>query len=189
MINYYFPTAVLSEMHVVLANKMLPITKKYLDDPTYTSIKWGYKTTYGYENNGGLAYMPDILDFTNFVESTGRKYLTSLGYDETKLKFNTLVFASEIIDGTHHERHTHPDSILSGVFYLQAPEGSAPLIISDPRAFREIVYIPKIGKTATNVSEIEFHPKNGLARFAHLAAAAGAGVAFGGAWHRGARCG
>jgi uncharacterized protein (TIGR02466 family) len=162
MINYYFPTAILAETHLILANKMLPVAKKYLEDPVYASTNWGYKTTYGYKDNGGLAYLPDVVDFTNFVETVGRKYLLELGYDANQIKFNTLVFASEIADGQHHERHTHPNSILSGLLYLQVPKGSAPLVINDPRPFRDFVYMPKIGDTATNLSEIKFQPTKGL---------------------------
>ena len=35
--------------------------------------------------------------------------------------------------GTHHTLHTHPLSVLSGVYYVNLPSGSSPFKIEDPR--------------------------------------------------------
>jgi uncharacterized protein (TIGR02466 family) len=67
-----------------------------------------------------------------------------------------------MFEGNYHESHTHPNSILSGLLYLQVPEGSSPLIISDPRPFRNFVTLPRLGDTATNIEEISITPKKGL---------------------------
>lgn len=37
------------------------------------------------------------------------------------------------VAGTDHSAHVHEDSIVSGVYYSQAPHGSSPLVFSDPR--------------------------------------------------------
>lgn len=162
MIQYYFPTAILAEQHPIMANTMLPIAKKYLADAEYTKIKWGYKTTYDYAVDGGLSQFPDMQNFTDFIEKIGRKYIKDLGYNADVLKLFTMVFASEMTKGNYHEMHTHPDSILSGLLYLQVPPESSPLIFCDPRPFRQFVHIPRIGESATNIPEIIVHPKNGL---------------------------
>ena len=164
MINYHFPTAVLSEFNPILANAMLPVARKYLDNPEFASKKWDYNTTFGYNNSGGIAYMPDIEPFRIFIEKTGKKYLQDLGYSTQGLDFFSFVFVSEMFDGAFHEEHTHPEAILSGLLYLQAPEGSASLVLTDPRPFRDFVHLDKLNDqpTSTNTSEVMITPKKGM---------------------------
>jgi uncharacterized protein (TIGR02466 family) len=164
MIQYHFPTAILTEFHPITAKAMLPVARKYLDDSNIASTKWGYTTTYGFENPGGIAYMPDVEPFRILIEKTGRKYLHDLGYDSKSIEFFSFVFVSEMFDGASHDEHTHPESILSGLLYLQVPPGSSSLILTDPRPFRDFVHIPKLDNkpTSTNVSELSIEPKNGL---------------------------
>ncbi len=160
MIQYHFPTAVLTELHLILADAMLPVAKKYLSDPDYARHRWGYKNTF--DTSMQLGKQPDIEPFKNLVHKTARNYLRQLGYDEQQINFETQVFVSEMFEGNYHESHTHPNSILSGLLYLQVPEGSSPLIISDPRPFRNFVMLPRLGDTATNIEEISITPKKGL---------------------------
>lgn len=164
MINYHFPTAVLMEFNPILANNMLPVARKYLDNPEIASKKWDYNTTFGYNNSGGIAYMPDIEPFRIFIEKTGKKYLQDLGYSTQGLDFFSFVFVSEMFDGAFHEEHTHPEAILSGLLYLQVPEGSASLILTDPRPFRDFVHLDKLNDqvTSTNTSEVIISPKKGM---------------------------
>ena len=162
MIQYIFPTAILSEMQLILANSMLPVAKKYLEDTSISKTKWGYTTSYGYRNPGGIADSPDIKPFKDAIEKIGRKYLKDIGYNDKELTFDTFIFVSEMFDGASHDEHTHPGSILSGLLYLQVPANSAPLIITDPRPFRQFVSLPKLEDTQTNINEITITPKAGL---------------------------
>lgn len=45
----------------------------------------------------------------------------------------TTCWANSMGEGTHHTMHIHPHSVLSGVYYVNAPKGSSPLKIEDPR--------------------------------------------------------
>jgi uncharacterized protein (TIGR02466 family) len=164
MIQYHFPTAILSEFHPILANTMLPVARKYLDDPEIATTKWGYTTTFAYDKLGGIAYCPEVEPFKNFIEKTGRKYLQDLGYSTQGIEFFSFIFVSEMFDGASHDEHTHPESILSGLLYLQVPSGSSSLILTDPRPFRDFVHIPKLHNipTSANVGEVAIEPKSGL---------------------------
>ena len=108
--------------------------------------------------------MPDIEPFRIFIEKTGKKYLQDLGYSTQGLDFFSFVFVSEMFDGAFHEEHTHPEAILSGLLYLQVPEGSASLILTDPRPFRDFVHLDKLNDqtTSTNTSEVIISPKKGM---------------------------
>jgi uncharacterized protein (TIGR02466 family) len=146
--------------HIILADKMLSVAKKYLNDSTYIGYRWGYKNTFDAPIK--LSEQIDIKPFKDQIEKSGRLYLRQLGYDESTITFETQVFVSEMIGGDYHESHTHPNSILSGLLYLQVPEGSAPLILSDPRPFRQFTMLPTLGNTTTNIEEISITPKKGL---------------------------
>ncbi len=42
-------------------------------------------------------------------------------------------WANAMGPGAHHGLHHHPMSMISGVYYINAPTGSAPFIVEDPR--------------------------------------------------------
>jgi hypothetical protein len=159
-IQYYFPTAILSELHVNAAKDLLPIAKKYLNDPKFVSTKWGYKSTF--TGTKGIADEEDFKPFIEFIHKVSRNYLVKLGYDESKILFDTQLWVSEMVAGDEHRRHTHANSILSGILYLEVPKNSAPLVFSDPRPFREIVALPKLGDVPTNWDNVIFQPEDGL---------------------------
>lgn len=158
-IDYFFPTSIFSLKNTELSTQILPIAKKYLADESFITNTWGYKNTYSAD--GGLSNFEDIIPIRNFIEQTGYKYLTAIGYDVDDLKFSTQIFVSEMVAGDCHALHAHPNSLLSGVFYLQVPEGSAPILFDDPRPFRKFVALPT-SNNSTNWGRIHFVPEDGL---------------------------
>ena len=148
-IGYYFPTAIESSLELELAEKLLPIARKYLSDETFITNTWNYKNTFG--NGHKLYKMPDISPFVEFIKEKSHSFLYNCGYDSSKLMFNVELFFSEMFDGDFHQRHTHPNSMLSGILYLQVPENSAPLVIYDPRSCRKFLTFPQL-QNMSNVS-------------------------------------
>ena len=136
-VDYFFPTGISSLKNSELSAQMLPVAKKYLADKSFITNTWGYKNTYSPDD--GLSIFNDIVPFKNFIEQTGYEYLTAIGYNVSDLKFSTQIFVSEMVAGDCHALHSHPNSLLSGVFYLQVPEGSAPILFNDPRPFRKFI--------------------------------------------------
>ena len=159
-IQYYFPTAILSERHENVAKDLLPIAKKYLNDSKFVSDQWGYKSTF--TDTKGIAGEESFKPFINFIHRISRDYLVKLGYDESKIVFDTQLWVSEMVAGDEHRRHTHANSILSGILYLEVPTDSAPIVFSDPRPFREIIALPKLGDPPTNWENVIFKPEDGL---------------------------
>lgn len=63
-----------------------------------------------------------------------RRYVKSLHWDMSASQIEmTTCWANSMGQGTHHTMHTHPHSLISGVYYVTAPKGSSPLKIEDPR--------------------------------------------------------
>jgi uncharacterized protein (TIGR02466 family) len=158
-VDYFFPTGITSLKNTELATQMLPVAKKYLADPDLITNTWGYKNTYTADS--GISNFDDIAPFKDFIKQVGYSHLTTLGYDVTNLEFSIQIFVSEMIEGDSHALHGHPNSLLSGVFYLRVPEGSAPILFDDPRPFRKFLSLPKL-TNSTNWERIHFVPEDGL---------------------------
>jgi uncharacterized protein (TIGR02466 family) len=134
-IGYYFPTAIESSSELELAEKLLPIARKYLSDETFLTNTWNYKNTFGTRSR--LSNLPDMMFFVNFIKNKTHSFLNNCGYDTSSLNFNVQLFFSEMFDGDSHARHVHKNCLLSGLLYLQVPENSASLIVHDPRPHRK----------------------------------------------------
>jgi uncharacterized protein (TIGR02466 family) len=161
MINHYFPTAVFSEMNIPLAEAMLPVARKYLDDKEYIGNRWDYKNTF--DKSWKLVEQPDIKPYTDYVTEKSKQFLDEIGYNPNVYEWHKTVFVSEIFKNDNHEKHSHPDSTISGLLYLQVPENSAPLIFMDPRPHRNFISMPKTPRnTVTNREKIVIIPRKGL---------------------------
>ena len=62
----------------------------------------------------------------------------------------------------HHSSHLHPLSFISGTFYVDVPQGSAPLKFEDPR-LASMMYAPpkRANAKAENQTFISFEPEPG----------------------------
>lgn len=158
-IEHFFPTAISSIRDVEMADKMLPLVKEYLAKDEELTYEWGYKNTY--KAKGGLNEYEDFKEFTDWIHEQARWYLDELGYKAPK-NFSTQVFASEMFEGDKHGPHTHPNSILSGVFYLQAPEGSSDILFNDPKPFRKYIDLEIENNTLHNYHQVFFKAEKGL---------------------------
>lgn len=149
-LNFYFPTIISSDTNVPLANSMLPVAKKYLNDNSMRSDAWGYKNTYG----KGIEQLPDVKPFVDYIREKSVEYFDSCGYDSQKISFKIEVFTSEMFEGDSHDRHAHANSLLSGVFYLQAPKGSSSIKFFDPRPHKNCIAYPIKDSSPNNWDEL-----------------------------------
>jgi uncharacterized protein (TIGR02466 family) len=59
-------------------------------------------------------------------------FVSELGYEGLKIKaLNSWVIVSG--KGAGNNKHCHPNSFVSGAYYIQAPEGASPIVFIDPR--------------------------------------------------------
>lgn len=166
-IDLYFPTPILFKEDEECAKNMLPIVKNLLNDKELTSkpYQWSHKTTYG-NVKGGLKTFPEMKEFEEYLIGIAKNFISSLGY-EPKKQMDAYIFASELVKGNHHGIHTHPNCIISGVFYLQVPPNSSRIIFHDPRPFRKFRVMPNKEERDTETatlfsSEIYVEPYVGL---------------------------
>jgi uncharacterized protein (TIGR02466 family) len=65
------------------------------------------------------------------------------------------------VDKSQHEIHHHPNSMFSGVFYLNAPEGSGDLFFTDPRGPISNTYVFDYKPGFNNFEIYKFKPTQG----------------------------
>jgi len=58
--------------------------------------------------------------------------------------------------------HIHPDSHLSGVYYVRIPEGSGQIYFRDPRVQAKTILLPVEPDSELNVNELTFPPQPGV---------------------------
>ena len=130
-IESYFPTPMGFGYNVELAQYYLPIIKRILDEQADSSFFWKGRTTHN-QDNFILADHPEMGLMKEFVWEVSRQYMEGLGYDGNFLKGDIFLIANALEKDSFHKSHTHYDCVISGVWYLQVPEQSAPLEFEDP---------------------------------------------------------
>ena len=124
-----------------LASYYLPIIKRILDEQADTEFFWKGRTTHN-QDNFKLADHPEMGLLKDFVWNVSRQYLQQCGFDPNHLKGDIFLIANALEKDSFHKSHYHYDCLLSGVYYLQVPESSAPLEFEDPVFARNLQYVP-----------------------------------------------
>tara|TARA_X000000950_G_C13773578_1_gene602021 strand:- start:581 stop:1150 length:570 start_codon:yes stop_codon:yes gene_type:complete len=156
-LHYIFPTVIGQFDNPELRDHLLPHAKKVLNNKKLLTYQWGYKNTYG----KSLKEIPEFNEFSEFLKVISSQYLNDLGYS-CKKELKPEIFVSGMEDGDLHGIHSHPGAELSGVFYLDCPEGSSDIVFYDPRNFRDIkgYEIEKYNEITSGAFIIK--PKNGM---------------------------
>lgn len=157
-----FPTTVGSVVDIETSKKTLPIARKILDNSDNLTNTWQYKTTYSSSHSDIDTGHKDenLLFIENYFVEHGNNFLKSLGYKPMNLQAD--IFFSEMFEGDSHIKHEHANSILSGIFYLQVPEGSSPIRFYDPRNHSKFLSLPVEEWTYTNWEYFNIQPTDGL---------------------------
>lgn len=123
---------------------------------------------------GGAKYTADNLnelaefqDLVLLIDKHASKFIedaVGISRDDCKM---TCMWAN-VHEGTgDHEIHQHPNSFISGVFYLQIPEcdRKGNLLIVDPRTAKNMTYANFKKHTSLSDRMIEIEPRTGLMLF------------------------
>ncbi len=77
---------------------------------------------------------PHFADLQQALEPHLRHFVRKLNWQLLGGKVQmTTCWVNAMGLGTYHPMHTHPGSVISGVYYVQVPRASSPLKIEDPR--------------------------------------------------------
>ena len=123
-----FPTTVGGFTDLEIAERLMPFARKILDIDGNNSNTWNYKTSY----SSTPSNINELEFFSEYTKDLGNKYLNSIGYKSLDLHCD--FFFSEMFEEDLHPLHEHPNTVLSGLIYLQVPEGSSDLRFHDLRS-------------------------------------------------------
>jgi uncharacterized protein (TIGR02466 family) len=77
---------------------------------------------------------PHFAELEKRLAPAVREYIANLKWDLAGKKIQmTTCWANWMGTGCHHTLHSHPLSVVSGVYYVSTPKLSSPLKIEDPR--------------------------------------------------------
>jgi hypothetical protein len=89
----------------------------------------------------------DVLDYFKIVKD--EHYISAMWANATTK------------DNVHH-KHVHPNSLISGVFYVRANKGCGPIVFSDPRPGAEMLQPDYYGqRNAINCGKVTVPPETG----------------------------
>jgi len=93
----------------------------------------------GYSSYSSMANLhqmsPHFAELAALLEPHAKRFARALKWESRFLKqlSMTTCWANSMGKGTHHTLHIHPHSVISGVYYVNAPTRSSALKIEDPR--------------------------------------------------------
>jgi len=157
-LRYLFPTTIGIYQDDDIAETIIPYAKRYLADDNELTNTWGYKNTYKPVN--GLETKEELQFLCEYIKGIGDLYLQENGFKSQKLIPH--MFFSGMVSGDFHKRHFHPHSILSGVLYLNVPEGSSKIRFYDPSTLKKYTKLEIETDSETNWEYFELPPKKGM---------------------------
>lgn len=157
-INNFFPTRVLSDIHVEFAEKLLPLCDKYtcLTDSGLLGTE-NYPSTLANEKFNALVNSElEVVEFFNYLlETCARPLIEAKGVVYENSMFKPYGFFSSMNKYAFLRKHAHQECTFSGTFYLDAGPNVPPLVIHDPRPLTKF-------DTNQLQSQVIITPKKGL---------------------------
>ncbi|MDX1574725.1 MAG: TIGR02466 family protein [Kiloniellales bacterium] len=154
-----FPTCVWlhdlkPEDHEPLNRRIAPVIKELVADkrPSLASLTW--------QTHHDLHHHEAFTELTAFARKAAQGVLDHLQIDYGDFQI-TGCWANVNPQRTQHRAHTHPNNLLSGVYYVQVPDGRDGLVFHEPRP-QALVISPKVKKlSALTGSEAKVEVREG----------------------------
>ncbi len=131
-------------------------------------LKWCEKHGYpGYTSYASLNDLPwRFPEFARLVKAIDKHclaYAKVLRWDLrcTKPRVDSL-WVNVMAEGGSHTSHIHPNSVISGTYYVAVPQGAGPIVYEDPRLAFMMAAPPRLPRLPQDVrSHVSFQPETG----------------------------
>jgi uncharacterized protein (TIGR02466 family) len=118
-----FPTPVFTTMVPVEFSGITPwLFKQEMLSEEVDSPNYGERS-----KNSYILEEPEAINLKSYILELTAQYSKMLGYDYTSYRFGQS-WLSYKHPGQHHTTHSHPNSLISGVFYFGEPTNNTPAI-------------------------------------------------------------
>lgn len=116
----------------------------------------------GWHSVNDLHHRASFTDFNQIIGEHVYEVATSLHWDLAKISLQ-IESCWAIVNGklAANSVHTHPNSILSGVYYLQVPENCGVISFYDPRPSAQILVPPITKFSPWTLPKISYKPQVG----------------------------
>jgi uncharacterized protein (TIGR02466 family) len=128
---------------------------------------WCRKHDYhGYTSYASLADLPwrdpVFADLVQRLDKHAAKFAEALEYDLVAPLVLDSLWVNVLEPGGHHSAHVHPNSVVSGTYYVALPKGAAGLKFEDPR-LTQMMAAPrrKVDAAEANRTFVEMTPEPG----------------------------
>jgi uncharacterized protein (TIGR02466 family) len=113
----------------------------------------------GWHSSNNLHKRDTFQDFNQIILANTQEIASFMGWDLRQFSlYITTCWA--VVNGkmASNSVHNHPNSILSGVYYLQAPENSGSIYFSDPRPASRMLVPPVAEFNIWNFPKVSYKP-------------------------------
>ena len=117
-------------------------------------LKWCEKHGYpGYTSYASLNDLPwrfpEFAKLVKAIDTHCLAYAKELHWDlrGTKPRVESL-WVNVMPEGGSHTSHIHPNSVISGTYYVAVPQGAGPIVYEDPRLGFMMAAPPRLGEAA-----------------------------------------
>lgn len=146
------------------------ICDKYIDEQKSISkqdINYLKNHEYSYQSTH-LFNETRLNEFSVYLLKTSFDILDSQGYDLSNynLHFEDM-WVQEFADKGHHNSHIHPESHISGFYFLKCSENTSYPVFTDPRSSAVITSLPQKNKKNITYAtrDFSYNPKPGTLIF------------------------
>ena len=160
--NDWFPTPVwnfsISDFNQLNPPLLQEVNAEYRRDRQ--GEKWS--NVLGWHSVNTLHDREEFADFTRIVLENVHEAANFLHWDLQKIRLN-ITTCWAIVNGkfASNSVHNHPNSILSGVYYLKAPENCGGIYFCDPRSAAQMLMPPVTEFNLTTYPKISYRAHEG----------------------------
>jgi uncharacterized protein (TIGR02466 family) len=126
-----------------------------------TGEKWS--NVLGWHSKGDLHEREHFSEFIQIVDCNVLEVANFLRWDLQQFSLN-ITTCWAIVNGklASNSVHNHPNSILSGVYYLKAPEKCGGIYFSDPRPASQMLIPPVTEFNLWTFPKVSYKPHEGM---------------------------
>jgi uncharacterized protein (TIGR02466 family) len=116
----------------------------------------------GWHSASNLHQLASFAEFTQIIDRNVLEVATFLSWDLTKISVNVTTCWAMVNDKyASNALHNHPNSILSGVYYLQTPAHCGGITFTDPRSASRMLNPPLTEFNLWTLPKISYKPEAG----------------------------
>jgi uncharacterized protein (TIGR02466 family) len=116
----------------------------------------------GWHSANNLHQLASFAELTQIIDRNVLEVATFLSWDLTKIAATITTCWAMVNDKyASNALHDHPNSILSGVYYLQTPENCGGITFTDPRSSSRMLNPPLTEFNLWTLPKISYKPQAG----------------------------